>query len=250
MKNPKGKIIVAVLAVTLGAGVWWQAAANSLLREEHMRLRAQAGEFAHLRAAAEQKKASAAPSSDADQQRRDADEAAALCSRIEALKADYAKLTAPPPAPVSIQKKKEDLWHNAGQATPADTLHTVIWTAVNGEVDTLVPMLAFDPESRAAAETLQASLSEANRALYPTVEKLIATMISGRVSTDLNQAQLVEQADEQPGVVRTKFRLQRFVGNAMEQRDVTFRFQRADAGWKLLVPKTAIAEFRRSLGAP
>jgi len=250
MKNPMGKIILVALAVSFGAGVWWQAAANSLLREERTRLRLQVGELAHLREATEQKKASVASLSETEPHRRDVEKAAALVSRIEDLKAVYAKLTAPPPAPVSIQKTKEEIWRNVGQATPVDTLHTVIWSAVNGEVDTLVPMLAFDPESRAAAEALHASLSDVNRARYPTVEKLIATMISGRVSTDLNQAQIIEQSNEQPGLVNAKFRLQRLEGNALELREVTFRFQRNGSDWKLLVPKSAIAEYKRSLEGP
>jgi hypothetical protein len=247
MKNQKWKIILMALAVSFGTGIWWRASANSLLREERTQLRMQVSDITRLREATEQKKASVASLSETEQRRRDADETAALLSRIEDLKAAYAKFTAPNPAPASIQKKKEEIWRNAGQATPADTLHTVIWTAVNGDVDTLVPMLSFDPESRVAAEALLASLSEANRTQYSTVEKLIATMISGRVSTDLNQATMIEQSDEQPDFVNAKFRLQRLVGNALEMRDVTFRFQRAGTDWKLLVPKSAIAEYKRSL---
>lgn len=250
MKNPTGKIILVALAVGSCAGIWWQAAANSLLRVEGTQLRRQVDELTRLREAMEQKKASAASLSETEQLRRDADEAAALRSRIEVLKTAHAKLTTPVPAPTGVQKKKEEIWHNAGQSTPADTLHTVIWTAVNGDVDTLVPMLAFDPESRIAAEALHASLSEADRAQYPTVEKLIATMISGRVSTELNQAKVIEQSNEQPDLVSAKFRLQRLVGNALELRDVTFRFQRNGSEWRLLVPKSIIEEFKRSLGSP
>ena len=75
-------------------------------------------------------------------------------------------------------------------------------------------------------------------------------MISGRVSTDLNQAQIIEQSNEQPGLVNAKFRLQRLEGNALELREVTFRFQRNGSDWKLLVPKSAIAEYKRSLEGP
>lgn len=235
-----------VLSVGLGLGIWWQAQANTLLREEQARFRTQAAELARLRKGEAQHKASAMPSTELEKLQAEVDEATALRSHVEKLKAMQAQFAAGTVQTIA-QRKAEPVWHNAGQATPADTLHTVIWTAVNGDVDTLVPMLAFDPESRVAAETLLASLSEENRAQYPTVEKLIATMISGRMSTDLNQAQVLEQTTESSDLVSTKFRLQRGAGAGKDTRDVIFRFQRNGSDWKLLVPKSAVAEYKRSL---
>jgi hypothetical protein len=249
MKNLSGKIIFVVLAVGLGAGVWWQAHANALLREERTRLQAQAVELARLRAAQVQQRAANPSSLELDALQREVDEAAALRSRIELLKAAQVQAApAPKPAQVVVPTKAESTWHNAGQATPADTLHTVIWTAMNGDVDALMSMLAFDSESRAAAEGLLASLSEANRAQYPTVEKLIATMVSGRMPVRLVQSEVIEQTGEGTDRATAKIRLKQGFGELGEPtRDVTFSFQRNGSDWQLFVPASVIAAYKKSL---
>lgn len=250
MKNPMGKIILVVLVLGLGGGIWWQAEANMSLRKERARLQALRGELARLREGKTQNNAAVLSADEHEALQREADEAAALRSRVEKLKAAKAQLAAPKTASAMVQKKREEIWHNAGQATPSDTLHTVIWTAVNGDVDTLIPMLAFDPESRAEAEALRAWLPESARAQFPTVEKLVATLISGRMSTDLNQAVVLEQINESPDLVDAKVELQRAYADVKELRKVTLRFQRDGSDWRLLVPKSAIAEYKRSLEAP
>jgi len=251
MKNHSGKIILMVLAVGLGAGVWWQAHANTLLREERTLLQLKAAELARLRAIQVQQRASNPSSSELDALQRDADEVAALRSRIEDLKAAQVQAAAPKPAQAVAPIKAESAWHNAGQATPADALHTVIWAAMNGDVDALMPMLAFDPESRTATEGLLASLSEANRAQYPSVEKLIATMVSGRMPVRLVQAEVTEQTSEGTDRLTTKIRLKQGFGESGEPtRDVTFSFQRNGSAWQLLVPTSVIAAYKKSLETP
>ena len=118
----------------------------------------------------------------------------------------------------------------------------------NDTLETLMPMLAFDPESRATAEALRAWLPEETRAQYPTVEKLIATMISGRMSADLSRAQLIEQTNETPDLVSARFQLQRTIADTKEQRTASFRFRRTGSAWALLVPKSVVAEYWRALG--
>jgi hypothetical protein len=251
MKNPSGKIILMVLAVGLGAGVWWQAHANTLLREERTFLQLKSAELARLRAIQAQQRASNLSSSELDALQREADEAAALRSRIERLKAEQVQAAALKPAQSIVPTKAESAWHNAGQATPGDALHTVIWAATNGDVDALIPMLAFDPESRAAAEGLLASLSEANRAQFPSVEKLIATMVSGRMPVRLVQSEVIDQTSEGDDRVTAKIRLKQGFGEFGEPtRDVTFSFQRNGSDWQLLVPTSVIAAYKKSLEAP
>ena len=142
------------------------------------------------------------------------------------------------------------LWRNVGLATPSDTLHSVIWAASNCEIDALVAMLAFEPESRAAAEALLVSLPGKTRAQFPTVERLIATMISGRMPVRLVQAEAIEQIPESADLVAAIFRLKRSFSERREPiYEVTFRFQRTGSEWRLLVPRAAIAEFKRSLAS-
>jgi len=248
MKSKTGNIVLVVLAIGLGTGVWWQAKASRLLREERVRLRTQATELARLRAVQAQQKAAIPSPTELKKLQDDADEAARIRSSLEVMKVAPAALAVSKLPPGDAPKKAEPVWHNAGQGTPSDTLHSVIWASVNGDIDTLMPMLAFDPESRAVAEALRAWLPEETRAQYPTVEKLIATMISGRMSTDLNQAQLIEQTNETPDLINARFLLQRAIANTKEPRNVSFRFQRNGSDWSLIVPKSVVDEYWRSLG--
>ena len=237
-----------VLAIGLGAGVWWQAQANTLLREERVRLQTQTMELARLRAAQAQQRGAPPSPTELKKLHDDANEASRLRSSLEVMEAAEATLAVSKNPPGVAEKKAELVWRNVGQTTPSDTLHSVICTAVNGDIDTLMPMLVFDPESRATAEALRAWLPEETRAQYPTVEKLIATMISGRMSADLSRAQLIEQTNETPDLVSARFQLQRAIADTIEPRNVSFRFQRSGSDWTLLVPKSVVAEYWRSLG--
>jgi hypothetical protein len=248
MKNQTGNIVLVVLAIGLGAGVWWQVQANTLLHEERVRLQTQASELAQLKAAHAQQRAALLSPTELKKLQDEADEAGRLRSSLEMMKAAEATLAVSKTPPGLAEKKAEPVWRNVGQATPSDTLHSVICAAVNGDIDTLLPMLAFDPESRAAAEALHEWLPEETRAQYPTVEKLIATMISGRMSADLSRAQLIEQINETPDLVSARFQLQRTIADTKEPRNVSFRFQRNGPDWTLLVPKSVVAEYWRSLG--
>jgi len=237
-----------VLAIGLGAGVWWQAQANTLLREERVRLQTQTMELARLRAAQAQQRGAPPSPTELKKLHDDANEASRLRSSLEVMEAAEATLAVSKNPPGVAEKKAELVWRNVGQATPSDTLHSVICTAVNGDIDTLMPMLVFDPESRATAEALRAWLPEETRAQYPTVEKLIATMISGRMSADLSRAQLIEQTNETPDLVSARFQLQRTIADTKEQRTASFRFRRTGSAWALLVPKSVVAEYWRALG--
>jgi lambda repressor-like predicted transcriptional regulator len=247
MKNLTGKIILVVLALGLSTGIWLQAKTNAVLREEQVRLLAQAAELARLRDLQAQRKTSATSPAELEKIGHESDEAERLRSRIRNLKDTQAWLAALKIPADAVQLNCAEIWHNVGQATPVDTLHSVIWASLNGEVEALMPMLAFDPESRAEAEALRVGLPEAVRAQYPTVEKLIATMISGRLSTGLYLAEDVGQTNESPDLTSVNFHVQRALDKGRQLRDVTFRFQRNGSGWRLLVPKSAVAEYRRSL---
>lgn len=245
MKNPIGNIVLVVLAMGFGSGIWLQASANQQLREEQSRLLMQAAELARLHTLHTQNAVTTASPSDLEKLQSEIDEANQLRGQIEKFKDAQIRLIAQN-TPSIVQKKSESVWRNVGQATPADTLHSVMWAAINGEVETLIPMLTFDAESRAVSEALRASLPEATRAQYPTVEKLIATMIAGRMATDFVKADMVEQIPENADAISAKVQLQRS-GNAAKSREVGFRFQRSGSEWQLLVPKSVIDDYWQSL---
>jgi len=246
MKSLTGNLIILVLAFSLGFVVWRQIKANTALHAEQTRLREQSVELTRLQAAQNFFKNAAASSSELEEIQSEAEESARLRNRIEEMTKTPARMAAPKTAPAVVQKKREDVWRNDGQATPVDTLHSVLWAATNGDVESLTPMLAFDPASRSEADAMLASLSDSVRAQYPTVEKLVATMISSRLATDFNLANPLEQTDEGLDRRSVKFELQKA---SSARKEVIFHFQRNGSEWRLLVPQTAIAVFKRSLEA-
>jgi hypothetical protein len=247
MKNFKGLIILLALAIVFGFTVKWRDNVNAVLREEHIRLQASVREQTRLKAMNVQNRATAVASEDLSQLENAASEAAAINERIERLNAIEVGLRSKNGL-AEVQTKKDELWRNLGQDTPSDILQSVIWASINGDVKTLRTMLAYDLESRMAAEKLLAALPEEARVEYPTVEKLIATMMAGRLPTDYTGVQIIEQTAESSDSVSARVRLQRAAPTEQTPRDVIFRFQRKGAEWRLTVPKSAIEGFRRSLG--
>lgn len=243
MKNIGGYFVPLALAVVLAGGVWWQARANEVLRGEQARLRAAAAESARIKAAA------ALATHPAEDELRKLTEAAAEASRlhehIAQLRQEESKATAAAAKPKPVER-----WKNLGLATPSDTVQSVIWAATGGEVDALAAMLAFDPESRTAADAFYASIPASSRNLFPSADALMATAVSSRLPANLKKAELVDTANETADLVRATFKLERQSKSNEEPRVVTFRFQRFGEDWKLLVPKSVVREFQASMQAP
>lgn len=243
MKNLKGYIVLLALATAIGCGVWWQAGTNLRLREEQARLAAQVSEANCLKALRARQQAAAVSAEELQKLDAAAAEAASLRERIEKLKEMQSASV------VSQPKKREERWRNLGQATPRDTLQSVVWAAMGGEVDALVTMLAYDADSRAAADALFAAIPPESRALFPSADKLVATFIAGCLPTNIAEAKIVEQTEKSADTVLAKVRLQRSSRSSDAAREVTFRFQRTGADWRLVVPTNVISEFNRSLGS-
>ena len=244
MTNPKGYIVILALAIVIGGGVWWQAKANVRLREEQARLTEQAVKLGRIKALLARHQATAVPSDELKILNEAAAEAEALRDRIEKLNETKSQLA---PGASLAPRIAEERWRNLGQAKPVDTVRSIIWAATGGEVDALVAMLTYDPESRVAADDLFASISPESRALFPSADKLVATMIAGRLPTDLAEAQMIEQTDELDGAVQAKVRLCSSIKLNDTPREVTFRFQHTGSDWKLVVPKSVILEFKHAL---
>jgi hypothetical protein len=245
--NLKGYIIPLVLGTAIGFGIWWQAKADVRLSEERSRIAEQSLEIARLKSLIARNHANAGSAAELQKLNGAATEANALRSRIEKLKEAQSQ---PLPSASNALKKKEERWRNLGQGTARDALHSVIWSATVGETDSLATLLAFDADSRVAADELFASIPPESRALFPSADILIATFIAGRLPTNFFEAQIIDQIEEGADMTKAKVRLKRSTRSDDPPRDVTFRFQRSGADWRLLVPKSVIAEFQRSLNGP
>lgn len=248
MKNPKGLFILLVLTGVSGAFVGWKIDAVSRLRGESARLQADIADRSRL-AELNARYKSAPPVVDTSKLQRDADSVPVLKKRIENFKESLSRLSALPPPAVGTAADYTVLWKNAGRLTPTNTLHSIIWASLNGDVDALGSMLSFDPDSREDADALWAGLPASIRAQYPTSQKLFATLIAGRLSTGLFQAEWREQTQEQPDLIRTRFDLYSASPRGMEVKSVYLHFRKQDSNWRLTVPKSVVAEFQRVLQA-
>ncbi|MFT3869989.1 MAG: hypothetical protein QM715_16185 [Nibricoccus sp.] len=243
MKNPKGNIVLLVLAMVVGFGLWWQAKTNLRLREEQSRLKEQSAESNRIKALKMESKPTTVSAEELQKLNEAATEAAVVRERIAELKKTNSQMSATAAVPRPVQER----WKNLGQASPRDTLHSVIWAATGGEVDALVSLLAFDAESRAAADNMFASIPPESQALFPSADKLVATIIAGRLPTNLTAAEIVEQTEASSDAILAKIRLQRSHKSNDAVREVNFRFQRTGTDWRVVVPASVIAEFTRSL---
>lgn len=244
MRKFRGHFPVVALAVGFGVGIGWLAMANGALRREHDRLLAE-NEKAYAPSADSRDRTSAISQEEMEQLQQASAEASALRERIERLRA----AVIPSGSTAETSKKNEGRWKYVGLGTPANTVQSIVWAATGGDVDQLISMLAYDAEGRAAAEELYAMLSPEARRYFPNSDKLVAALIATRVPTDLLDVQQNSQNEQNPDEVAVVFRVRRAAKTSDEVRMVGFNFQRVGPEWKLLVPKSIVADFRKSLQA-
>jgi hypothetical protein len=169
----------------------------------------------------------------------------ALNLRIRSLKRNLG-LPADPVWPEGANVVPAGDWRFAGQANPADTLESVLWTARTGDVDRLAGLIALDPKTKAKADALFAELPEDARSQYGSSEKVIATLIAAQMPTDYAAMATFREVDSAPDSALLGVRIQAATGN---QHDLTFKFQRELDNWRLDVPASAANNLERQLSA-
>ena len=165
--------------------------------------------------------------------RRRADETA----RVVAVKAIEAAKPREPsilegPLPASA-------WRNAGSATPAAALETVLWAAAGGEVDALAGLLRFDAGVRARVDALFAGLPETTRAEYGTPERLIAALTARDVPQ--GKAKLSDTKADISGDRWMVMQISETEGKA--PRGVLFSLRPEGGTWGLVVPASAVEKY-------
>ncbi|HEY0966014.1 MAG TPA: hypothetical protein VGD88_01380 [Opitutaceae bacterium] len=143
-------------------------------------------------------------------------------------------------------------WTNAGRATPAATVETVLWSGRSGEVDQLASLLTFDEPVLARAKALFDRLPAEARLRHGSAERLVA-LLTARDATyeamqiaamtpvsDTNLKRLQEVQPEVTGMVVMQARVQR-PGQSPGIKTLVLR-QKSD-GWRLVVPAAAIESY-------
>lgn len=148
------------------------------------------------------------------------------------------------------QRVPTEQFANKGWKTPLEAFETFVWSATNGDVDTLAEALVFDPRWAQQVEALWSGLSPATRAEYRSVERLFAALTIRDVP--LGTAQLMHESQLKPGEHTLPgpghaFMITTLTGADKATRRVGMYFRPSESGWQLLVPGAAVAKYRDQL---
>lgn len=260
----KGGLIVVVAAVIAGVA-WTQDRASKRLGREVMEARTRKADVARLRD--ENRRLKEAQISDAELERLRSDRAAVeqLRRELERLKGSVARrsvarekratassspVPATPPAAelglrITERMVPPSAWRNAGRATPAAALETLLWAAAGGDVGAVANGLILEGEARTRAEALYARLPEEERQRYESAENLVALLTAKEVP-------LVDAQIAGPWESSSPARISLHLREKPEGPPRMALFQVRDEGgeWKLIVPASAVEKYMKALERP
>ena len=159
-------------------------------------------------------------------------------------------------------------WRNEGQATPRDTVATLLWAAAGGDFGAMTSIIAFDDASRARAQTLFDALPPAARRAFSTPEALIAGLTIQAVPVGPAQLSWFHQRDDDHATVGV------FLGAPAQTGPTEARMvpaqdnnpptlidphvnkltvltlQRFSTGWRVVIPAAAVDLLSRQFKSP
>ncbi len=242
-----------LVVLATGGGALWQYRAKTEAEAEAFALRVRHDEVERL-TKENHRLASALPNeSDLETLRRERATAAQLQGELTQLQqraeaeraaaAAQAKKLAELPAIRRGVLSASD-WHDVGRATPEAALETALWAAAGGRIDRFAESFSYGPGAKEKAETLFASLPEAMRSEFGSVDKLIALMSVQRVPIGGAQVMTVEKTTE--GVTLGT----RLIDPVGPKRLSNLTFRQEGNAWKLVVPAEAVDAYARKLNSP
>ena len=241
-------LVPAGVAIVVGLTLAWQHLAMRPLRAEREVLRDRQTEIRGLRAERERLVAQQVAPAELERLRADRvaierlrREMAGLETRAE--QRGRAVVAAPTERFAPGQAMPASAWRNAGAASPAAALETVLWAAAGGEVDAFAQRIQFDPAAKAAATALLESLPPAERARHASPAHLLAFLSVKDIpvgTATVLQSWPTSSAKQQA----VSFSL----GAENEKaRTVTLVFQREGEEWKLRATEAAVAKYAAAL---
>ncbi|MGC4073736.1 MAG: hypothetical protein QM760_14745 [Nibricoccus sp.] len=186
--------------------------------------------------------------------RADREALVGLRAEVEALKKSVAetglqsvkKPAAVPAARLDITKDivPADAWRNAGYATPVAAVETALWAAAGGDTDVLMKSIVMDEGAMKKAAQLLASLPEEMRRRYSKPEELVAFMAAKDVPLEGARIMLSKDSAEKKAGAAVQLR-----NAAGSVRQVQIELRQTSAGWRLIVPESAVDRYARELKA-
>jgi hypothetical protein len=204
------------------------AAGRALLAAEQVRLQAAQADAAQLAAWRSEREALPALRTAVETAQRKLD----LVTRAAAEKqAAFERF----PAGVTVPATE---WRNAGGATPAAALETVLWAAAGGDVGVLAQRLKFFAGAQKAATALMESLPPALRDQVKTPEETVAFFTIKDVP--LGSVQVRQWSESSGPFQQIALKLAQPDG---QEKDVNLIFLRGDDGWQLMVTDAVVARY-------
>ena len=251
-------LAIGALAVAMLLLLGWQQRTALVLRHELALRRTEAAERSRLQA--EARRLSAAQVADVEMERLRAERNAvsALRAEIETMRR-RAEANARPAtaegAPKMAGKNRVDrpmteaavpaaLWKNAGRATPAAALETILWAAAGGDMATLEKGLAVDLDVGLKAEAIFRKLPAAMQRELVSPQGLIALLTAKDVP--LGSAQILAQ-DQTPTDVKVAVHL---LDEQGKMKYVLLSYRADGPKWRLVVPASAVDNYAAVLSAP
>ncbi len=244
-------VLLGCLGVALGLGLVWQRLQRWPLEAELVTLRAERQEISRLQEQRARLSAAQVPEAELQRLRSDRQAIDRMRREVAELRAKAELRLQPPLAPpperfaMGVDMPAAE-WRNAGAATAAAALETVLWAAAGGDVEAFARRIRCDAAARTAALELLQSLPPAERARQASPEALLAylsikdvpigtatvTTWSGRSDTVQSASVTLAAPGEKP-------------------RRVYLVFVRDGEEWKLRATDTAVAKYAAALhGTP
>jgi hypothetical protein len=149
--------------------------------------------------------------------------------------------------PAGAEVVREGDWKFRGQATPADAMESVLWSARMGDVDHLAGLISFEPRAKQRADDIFAGLPEAARSQYGSPEAVFATLIAAQIPTDYSAMAEIGQSYPSADSAILDVRIESENGN---QRDLSLKFQQAQDAWRLDVPEAVVSQYAHQMLGP
>lgn len=129
-----------------------------------------------------------------------------------------------------------------GSDSPDAAFQTFIWAAMQGKDDRLTALIRIDSSAHEKAAALMDSLSESNRAKFPTVERVAALFLASAV-TNQPAAEIVGITNSDPDHALVEVR-------GLTDKPQKIPFIRSADGWRIVVTSGMVKKLGQWVGSP
>jgi len=249
-------VVLALLAMSIVAGLAWQGYQGNALRQEIARKRFEANERDQLEAEQRRLETAQASQAEFEQAQKERSLVSSLRAEIASMKrradsVSRTKAASAPPQATRFSLKDSPMavssaaWENVGAQTPEATFETALWAAAGGDLDTLAGLFTFDSEARTKITSLFGALPAALQNELGTPERLLALLAAKDVP--LGGAAKIWSQYGSPADTKIAAEI---VGPEGKSKQVRLTVRLDGNHWQFVVPETAVEKYAGQLRTP